>query len=35
MGKNANKKAKFKPIVFEIQKDRFKHAVKNQLVEIK
>jgi DNA polymerase III sliding clamp (beta) subunit (PCNA family) len=34
MGKNANKKAKFKPIVFEIQKDRFKHAVKNQLEHI-
>lgn len=34
MGKNANKKAKFKPIVFEIQKDRFKKAIKNQLKHI-
>ena len=34
MGKNANKKAKFKPIVFEIQKDRFKQAIKNQLEHV-
>lgn len=29
MGKNANKKAKFKPIVFEIRKDVFKKALTN------
>lgn len=31
MGKNANKKAKFKPIVFEIRKDVFKKALGNVL----
>lgn len=31
MGKNANKKAKFKPIVFEIQKNRFKKALTNAI----
>lgn len=31
MGKNANKKAKFKPIIFEIRKDVFKKALGNVL----
>lgn len=31
MGKNANKKAKFKPIVFEIQKQTFKKALANAI----
>lgn len=34
MGKNANKKAKFKDIVFEIQKSRFNKALKNALLSV-
>ena len=34
MGKNANKKAKFKPIIFEVQKSRFNKAVKNALKSV-